>query len=125
MNEPTDDYDDNLDDDLDEEVDDPPLTTAQQAAADRLTDADLNAIDAALLRNLTSNYRKVAMVVSLGMGSDKNFYPDIVDVFYAQRIRLMVEKGLIESIGNLNRMRWSEVRLPPSASGQSEPTSKE
>ncbi|CAB3806750.1 hypothetical protein LMG28614_06452 [Paraburkholderia ultramafica] len=114
MNEQTEEYED----DFDDEADDPPLTATQQAAADRLTEADLRIIDTALFRNLTGNYRKVAMIVSLGMGSDTSFYPDIIDVFYAQRIKLMVKKGLVESVGNLNRMRYSEVRLPQPASGQ-------
>ncbi|MFM0714971.1 DUF3658 domain-containing protein [Paraburkholderia strydomiana] len=122
MNKSTDEHDDNFDDD---DADDPPLTAAQQAAADRLSEADLRTIDAALLRNLTGNYRKVALIVSLGMGSDTSFYPDIIDVFYAQRIKLMVARGLIESVGNLNRMRYSEVRLPQAASGECIPTSSE
>lgn len=122
MNESTDEYDGNFDDD---DADDPPPTAAQQAAADRLSEADLRTIDAALFRNLTGNYRKVALIVSLGMGSDTSFYPDIIDVFYAQRIKLMVERGLIESVGNLNRMRYSEVRLPQAASRECIPTSSE
>jgi hypothetical protein len=121
VNESTDEYDDIDDDD----ADDPPLTAAQQAAADRLSEADLRTIDAALFRNLTGNYRKVALIVSLGMGSDTSFYPDIIDVFYAQRIKLMVARGLIESVGNLNRMRYSEVRLPRAVSGECIPTSSE
>lgn len=114
MNEQTDEYED----DFDDEADDPPLTATQQAAADRLTAADLRTIDGALLRNLTGNYRKVAMIVSLAMGSDKSFYPDVIDVFYAQRLKLMVERGLVESVGDLNRMRYSEVRLPQTAGGE-------
>ncbi|MFM0223810.1 hypothetical protein [Paraburkholderia dipogonis] len=56
MNDATDENEDDLDDD----GNDPPLTPAQQVAADRLTDADLRVIDAALLKHLTGLYRKVA-----------------------------------------------------------------
>jgi hypothetical protein len=52
------------------------------------------------------------MLVSLAMSSDGSSYPDIIDALYARRVRLMAEKSLVESIGNLNRMRYSEVRLP-------------
>ncbi|WP_425530461.1 DUF3658 domain-containing protein [Xanthomonas oryzae] len=33
------------------------------------------------------------------------------DIFYAQRIRHLVSAGHLEASGNLNRMRFSEVRL--------------
>jgi hypothetical protein len=39
-------------------------------------------------------------------------FPDIPDAFYLLRIKHFAESGLIESAGNLNRMRYSEVRLP-------------
>ncbi|WEK97612.1 DUF3658 domain-containing protein [Xanthomonas oryzae] len=38
-------------------------------------------------------------------------YCDIPDIFYAQRIRYLVSAGHLEASGNLNRMRFSEVRL--------------
>jgi hypothetical protein len=96
-------------------ADNPPLTAAQQQAVDRLTEADLQAIDAAILANVVDNWRKVARIVGTTMNAyaDKKLYPDLVDVFYAQRIKLMVEKGLLLSTGDLNRMGYSEVCLPP------------
>jgi hypothetical protein len=36
----------------------------------------------------------------------------IPDIFYSQRIRELVEKKLLESQGDLQFMRYSEVRLP-------------
>jgi hypothetical protein len=96
-------------------ADNPPLTAAQQEAVNRLTAADLQAIDAAILTNVVDNWRKVARIVGTTMNAyaDKKLYPDLVDVFYAQRIRLMVERGLLLSTGDLNRMGYSEVCLPP------------
>jgi hypothetical protein len=37
----------------------------------------------------------------------------IPDVYYAERVRALVDRGLIESVGNLRRMRFSEVRRRP------------
>lgn len=34
------------------------------------------------------------------------------DVFYAQRIKALVQRGALVSEGNLNYMSYSEVRLP-------------
>jgi hypothetical protein len=39
-------------------------------------------------------------------------FPGLPDVFYALRIKHLAESGAIEAAGNLNRMRYSEIRLP-------------
>jgi hypothetical protein len=106
--------------DYDPHADNPPLTAAQQEAVSRLTEADLHAIDAATIANIVDNWRKVARVVGttiIGF-ADQSLYPGLGDVFYAQRTRLMVEKGLVEAVGDLKRMGYSEVRLPRSTSGE-------
>ena len=38
--------------------------------------------------------------------------PDVPDIYYAQRVRHLVEIGKLESQGDLHYMRYSEVRLP-------------
>ena len=53
------------------------------------------------------------MVVGLTMSSLQSHVPGLPDVFYGMRVRKLVEDGLLESQGNLARMRFSEVRLPP------------
>ena len=107
-------------DDYDPAADNPPLSAAQQEAVNRLTEDDLQAIDAAILANVIDNWRKVARIVGTTMNAyaDQKLYPGLGDLFYAQRIKLMAATGLIESTGNLNRMGYSEVRLPQSASDQ-------
>ena len=39
-------------------------------------------------------------------------FPNIPDIYYAQRVRRLVAVGELESQGNLEYMRYSEVRLP-------------
>jgi Protein of unknown function len=39
-------------------------------------------------------------------------FPGIPDVFYSLRIKHLVESGAIEAAGNLDRMRYSEIRIP-------------
>jgi hypothetical protein len=38
--------------------------------------------------------------------------PEIPDGYYAQRVALLVNAGNLHSQGNLDYMRFSEVRLP-------------
>jgi len=98
---------------MDEETtDDPPLSTEQQVKVKALSTADLIAIDEALFDNTAIVWRKVARIVMSTMqGPDENI-KGLPDIFYAQRIKALVENGKLESQGNLNRMRYSEVKRP-------------
>ncbi len=59
-----------------------------------------------------SYWRKVARVVGTTMMEFDGRYYGIPDVFFAQRIQQFAKNGVIESQGNLKRMRYSEIRLP-------------
>ena len=102
---------------------DRPLWKAEKAIVARLSQADLEAIDAIVLANCFSSWRKVAMVVAC---AEKDFAsqnpevfntwnPGLPDLFLAQRIRELAAAGRLESQGNLLFQRFSEVRLPSKA----------
>ena len=90
---------------------DPPLTDEQIVLVGNLSKAEINNIDSALLSNISAQWRKVARVVSTTMTEHKNRIIGIPDVFYAQRVSHLAEKGIIESQGNLKAMRFCEVRV--------------
>ena len=90
----------------------PPLSPEQQAIVSSLTDAFVHRIDATLLSHAMSRPRKVAMLVMMTMGDPELSVPGLPDLFYAQRVRELVKKGLLLSEGNLDFMQYSEVRLP-------------
>lgn len=92
-------------------IDDRSLTTEEEARVARLSQSELREIDEALVSNAKPQWRKVAMVVAITMSSLSNRLPGIPDVFYGMRVRKLVEDGVLESQGNLARMRLSEVRL--------------
>ncbi|MFP3567191.1 DUF3658 domain-containing protein [Paraburkholderia sp. SIMBA_030] len=104
----------NYDFDDDDDRDDPALTADELALVNSLTDEELRNIDAVIVQNVKRDYRKVAMVVGLAIMGNKKHIKGVKDIFYAERVRLMVEQGTLESVGNLRRMRYSEVRLPQS-----------
>jgi hypothetical protein len=91
---------------------DPALTPREQAVANALSADVLARIDAALLSHARKTQRKVAMLVGLAMQDPSLRVPGLPDVFYAQRVRGLVNKGLLVAEGNLDHMRYSEVRLP-------------
>ena len=93
-------------------INDRSLTPEEEARVARLSELELREIDEALVSNANSQWRKVAMVVAVAMSSSSNRLPGIPDVFYGMRVRKLVEDGVLESQGNLARMRLSEVRLP-------------
>ena len=89
---------------------DPPLTPDQVKLVEGLTDAEVKAIDEALLASTSERWRKVARVVSTVMLDFPCRVEGIPDVYYSQRVQNLVKEGLLESQGNLSHMRYSEVR---------------
>ena len=68
-------------------------------------------IDRLLLAQSATTWRKVARIVGMTIGELSERFPNIPDVYYAQRVRRLVAVGELESQGNLEYMRYSEVRL--------------
>ena len=93
---------------------DEPPSAEQLKLIESLSPAEVSDIDRALLSNTHDRWRKVAMVVGKTMGELQNRRHGIPDTYYAQRVRLLVEGGALESQGNLAYMRFSEVRRPQS-----------
>jgi hypothetical protein len=91
---------------------DEPLTPQEQAMADALSLDLLRRIDAALLSHARKTNRKIAMLVGLTMMDSSLRIPGLPDLFYAQRVRTLVDRGLLLAEGSLGYMRYSEVRLP-------------
>lgn len=90
---------------------DPPLDAAQSLRVSKLTQEDLWDIDRELLTQSARSWRKVARIVEHSMDKLSGRIPDVPHVYYAQRVRHLVEIGKLESQGDLHYMRHSEVRL--------------
>jgi hypothetical protein len=76
-----------------------------------LKPADLERIDACLMSHISDQYRKGAFVIGQTMLDLDGEYPGLPDMFYASRIKHLAATGVIEAAGNLDRIRFSEVRL--------------
>jgi hypothetical protein len=88
------------------------LTPDQEILVAQLTNEEIKEIDNALLANTCDKWRKVARVVGTTMLDFPCRLEGVPDVFYSQRIKKLVNDGLLESQGNLDYMRFSEVRRP-------------
>jgi hypothetical protein len=95
---------------------DPPLTDEQNRIVNQLSDIEIQKIDELLLSNSSDKWRKVARVVGTTMMDLSGQFSGIPDIFYALRIKKLVNEGRLESQGNLDFMRYSEVRFPLSES---------
>ena len=91
---------------------DPELTEEQRALVNKLKECEIEEIDKSLLANASNYWRKVARVVGTTMMELPERVPEIPDIYYAERVKELVRKGLLESQGDLAYMRYSEVRLP-------------
>lgn len=98
--------------DDEEDEPDPDLSDEELARMKMLSEEELERIDAAILSHAIDRWRKVAMIVGFTMMELENRTEGLSDVFYAQRVKKLVEKGRLEADGNLDYMRYSEVRLP-------------
>src|SRR5437868_6471730 len=87
------------------------MTPDQEARARSLTPAELQRVDTVLLSHTADRWKKVAMVVAKTMGELSREFPGLPDVFYASRVKHLVTSGQLEAAGNLDRMRFSEIRL--------------
>ena len=90
---------------------DEPPTAEQQSRIDKLTAEHIRLIDEAILENASTQWRKVARVIGSAMPASEDSVPRVPDLFYAERVRHLVAAGKLESQGNLEYMRSSEVRL--------------
>lgn len=93
------------------EQDDADFDDEDVAAIAVLKEADIEAIDHAILAQCESQWRKVASVVSAAMEVHPDRYFDIPDIYYSERVRHLVAAGRLDAQGNMARMRFSEVRL--------------
>jgi hypothetical protein len=91
---------------------DGPMTPDEEAVASKLSPEMVRSIDAALLSHARTRERKVAMIVGSAMMDPNVRVPGLPDLYYAQRVKLLVQRGLLVAEGNLDYMRYSEVRLP-------------
>ena len=86
------------------------LDVDEKAIVDRLTPSQVSAIDAAILQGVPATWCKVAMVLGKQLKARPGLPTDVPLEFYWQRLSRLVERGDLESQGNLRRARFSEVR---------------
>lgn len=94
-------------------IENPPLTGEELSAVAKLTEADLQTIDATILANCSDRWFKVARVVFFTEDALTNRYPGLSYVYYTRRVAELVDEGRLESQGYIFFMRHSEVRIPP------------
>jgi len=91
---------------------DPPMSDDEARVAASLSPEFVERIDTELLSHARRSNRKVAMLVGLAMDNPAVRVAGLPDLFYGQRVRVLVETGALVAEGNLAYMRYSEVRLP-------------
>ena len=90
----------------------PPLSAEERSAAARLTSSDITFIHSAILSCALPRWQKVARVVIRTIEKLEPRYPEFSSAFYVQRVQILADQGKLESQGDLDYMRFSEVRLP-------------
>jgi len=94
---------------------DAPPSKGELARIHSLSAEQIEQIDRALLAGACDQWRKVARIVGTVMSEESPRLQGVPDSYYSQRIATLVERGLLQSQGDLRRMRYSEVRVSASA----------
>jgi len=93
----------------------PPPSKEERSVAAKLTNVDFRVIDAAILANASDRWLKVARVILRTEEALGDRFPGLSYIFYTRRLMWLVEQGRLDSQGNLESMRFSEVRIPAQA----------
>jgi hypothetical protein len=105
--------------DDDDELPDEP-EKEERALAQQLGPEGLRAIDAALARCTKSRWLKVARVIADALRDRKfDITSDAANDLHARRVIVLIEAGVLLVQGDPRRPRFSEVRLPAPAVGES------
>jgi hypothetical protein len=88
------------------------LDADERLVIEALTRGQVEAIDAAILQDVSPRWSKVAMVLARQLKARPGIPDDVPLEFYWQRLSRLVERGELESQGNLQQARFSEVRRP-------------
>ena len=79
-----------------------------------LTEEQIAHIDECLLAECGTSWRKVARVAGRLFTKPPEGFAPLPAGYLAQRVQVLVAAGRLDSQGNLDYMRFSEVRLPDS-----------
>jgi hypothetical protein len=95
------------------EFDDSPMGWDDYGIIDEIIgDADkLSQIDGALISLVTARPKKVAAIIGRTLASPAHT-PGLPEVFYLERLRLLVEAGALRTVGDLDDLMKCEVYLP-------------
>ncbi len=67
-------------------------------------------VDEVLVANTSQSWRKLALVIGLAMSDESLRTTEFSDTYYLARIKALVEAGVLEAAGDIEQMRFSEVR---------------
>ena len=87
-----------------------PLDSNDRAIVAALTQAQVEAIDAAILLDVPARWAKVAMVLGKQLKLRPGIPDDVPLEYYWQRLSRLVDLGRVDVQGDLRRARYSEVR---------------
>lgn len=90
---------------------DSPMTDLEAEIVAKLSEADLESIDAILVENIGETWMKSAFLIGGVMLKVPDEYEEVPDVFYSGRLMLLEKEGAISVRGDLRKMKHSEVQL--------------
>ena len=88
------------------------LSLQQQKLVDSLSDDFIESIDKKILEISKPLGKKIALLVGTVMMDESLRIKGLPDIFYAQRVKYLVNQGHLLAEGDIDYMGYCEVRLP-------------
>lgn len=86
-------------------------TQLQAEIVANLTESDIETLDGLLIANIDDVWLKTAFVIGGVMLKVPDEYEEVPEAFYAERLSVLKDKGLIVVKGDLSKMKDCEIQL--------------
>ena len=88
------------------------MSEGERMKVEALSEQQILEIDDCLLKHIKPFWRKLAMVIGLAMSEMKDLHDlNIVYIYYYNRLLKLIKENNLETQGNIDFIRWSEIRL--------------
>ena len=86
------------------------LSNSEKILVQKLSEEEIRKIDIVIIRLVETRWRKFAYIIGLAMRELGSAFPELPDIYFANRLRLFAKDDKYEVQGYTENMRYAEIR---------------